>query len=320
MTSSENSRMLYFNQPRCAKMLWPKFKESMGGSPTETWYENTFPDGIVDFADVIVSEIAKTNSSVRGIRVITLDEEFLKFLTANSLEFDDESIRIYAGEMSDEKALELLRKNHLDVQYSVLFISTMVDPSPVNVPANDKKFSLCDRNRTLLWKYLGQIYGRENVYVPGCILRAEQCADFSVQNTLKQTSKKYFMQGENLRYDEIVTAEYKGEEPLAKGFVVYIPFVVRGITDHPMIISMDGAMGPSSLKDIPLYPNKIAFMKDVLSDFGLGTPDLNESRFGSLIFEDFDNGCEIYLRPIGLTGEEVLEDEKHFYEEILSNL
>ena len=161
-------------------------------------------------------------------RIISLDEEYIKFLKEDELENNTSSIVKYCENLTNADAYRLLKKNKWDTEYIVFGL-------PVYVFASEEKtnYFLNDDLKSDFKKYLCNFFDEKDIYLPGYILTQE---DFVIREAdLSDIAEPFFEQNINVKlarleeqiHDE--TLVENGIEPLM------IPFCIKRTYDSAVL-------------------------------------------------------------------------------------
>ena len=133
-------------------------------------YKNNFDARIEDMIDELYQDYTPVNTPTA--RVITLDDEFISWLSENHKTPTADVALEYMQGISEEKATELLKKNHLDRTCEVFLI-----PFILGVPAPEARkgyvAALSGVQRMKWENYLKSVFTNSEVYAFEYMLPAE---------------------------------------------------------------------------------------------------------------------------------------------------
>lgn len=133
-------------------------------------YKNNFDARIDDMIDGLYQDYTPVNTPTA--RVITLDDEFISWLSENHKTPTTDIVMEYMQGISEEKATELLKKNHLDRTCEVFLI-----PFVLGVPAPEARkgyvAALSGVQRMKWESYLKSVFTNSEVYAFEYMLPAE---------------------------------------------------------------------------------------------------------------------------------------------------
>ena len=106
-----------------------------------------------------------------AIKTVVIDEEYKEWLKKENKNDSPKNRMAYCTEISDEDADRLLRKNRLDVTYTLCgfpIILSFGKEAPHHISS-----SLSGKTVQEMYSVLGKYFGEENVFVPGIICTEE---------------------------------------------------------------------------------------------------------------------------------------------------
>lgn len=187
------------------------------------YYKNDIDLQIADVLDDIYE--GELPDDIPTIKLITLDDEFLSWLTDNHLEYSDDALSKYASEMTEEKATELLRKNEFDGTFSVYTIPLLIaiPEAKIKEPAS---FSLTDLQRHKFEEYLKEIFPKSEVYAFEYILPESGIENYEDLQDIGATGiRNHVHIRKDIYKDPIICDIIDDSDGMYKA-VLFLPFVL----------------------------------------------------------------------------------------------
>ena len=162
-------------------------------------------------------------------RVVPLDEEYLRWIRRNHRPLAQaghpDNLIEYSVSLSDEKIMELARKNQLGDTYIVsgIFINLKSEETLPAVP----DWGISEEKRMVLLKQLEKTFGEGNVYLPGWI---SPYLD-NIPEPMMVLAERYFKYNE---FIQIPTSPLLLDD-MKKSESVIMPFVVREKLQSPYL-------------------------------------------------------------------------------------
>ncbi len=237
-------------------------------------------------ADVLKTPLNDLSRNDNSFRICVIDEEFENWQKAHP----DGTEEAYMKAMSDETALRLLQKHGYDTVYTTCFLPIVL---PFHMDEKEEHYKLDETAQKLLRRYLERIYGKDTVYVPGCIMSYDTA--FEEHSRLAVFAKNFFEHGVSIRFAEWDTQPHSEDEQdnAAPYMPYYIPFVVKGTITNPLshFEKPDFHLDPAAV---------ISYITGDLAALGLaGVPDIHDTRIPMLLERCFGtNDFDLYEVPV----------------------
>ena len=157
-------------------------------------------------------------------RCVAVDEEYDAWLEGSGKEDNAQALNEYMSGLSEEDATRLLKKNKLDRDYRLLYIPFVAACSP------DKDGKFPKRATLVLDKgcceeiaaYLGMVYPKAQVWVPGYLLTADRAN--SDGNRLYGMAEAFFSQGVRVKLGILEDQDSSGESQFLP---LLMPFILK---------------------------------------------------------------------------------------------
>ena len=245
------------------------------------WEERTLPGDVCGFAvNTLDYMVGSDSGDFESAVICPLDDEYLQYLANNHLKHSGQTAANYAAKMSKEKAFELMRKNGMDVQYTLAFLPVFLTYPDIRI-VDETHFVLTDTCRVLLKKYLGKIVGRENVFVSRYLFTEKAIGENDLQ--ILSFAVQYFESGkdiglaqwetQNVREDYELWDFDDGEMDTIVPFGLFIPVVIRS--------TLSSAVIPFDLDELgfAVSPSRKYLLADDFTGTGIEMANVNDTRF-----------------------------------------
>ena len=251
-----------------SRPTWEAWQKYEGGTES-VWEERIHPYAPIDQVQEVIDAMEDQNVVINQYRLCVIDDEYFEWCTNNQREIDHKSRLDYIAQMSDETAMQLPEKYNLGVQYTACVIPIVI-ARMVPVGKETTRYKLDNTCRTLLWKYLGKYYGRENVYVPGYCMTGSTASDNC--DKLVKMAVEHFQTGVNIQFGKWEEQDWEAESEAVMTIIggtnenpelelddigfgnrikLYIPFVVRYKLTTPYIDASASILHAENLAEWP---------------------------------------------------------------------
>ena len=194
-------------------------------SSEKTWEDVNIPDSIRDFAYCACPE---DNEIPDTIHVFLFSNEYINWLKENKLEHSVDTMNKYINETNDEKALNLLKKYHMDVDFTTACIPFIV-ANKNGIPQNTN-FTLTEKGQKLLLSYMENIYGKDNVCIIPNIMKLNEI--YKEEKSIKKIGNMHFNQNIDIYVNEWNKQTFSGNTDVC---LLGIPVIINTKADSVYI-------------------------------------------------------------------------------------
>lgn len=294
-------------QANITRYTFDAWKRCFPQSNYNEWYAQTYPDNLLNFLRNAAISIGKNYAAIEKTKfmVVTINEEYFRWIQENKLEDTVESRTAYASQITEADAVRLLLEEKLNVNYEIMFLYAAV------MLENDHStnFMLSDEIIAKLKIYLESIYKSQEIFIPGYILKT----DTAVKNSEKllNLAKAFFDEHQKVRLGVMETQEY------AKGANLSLYFI-------PVILKREFAKAVFEFDEIEgnekrlfeRYPNMLMFDQAGFMKYGIsGVEEFVKTDFYQDIKEVF-YPYEIEIIPNLVSSDQIIEIETNFVKEL----
>ena len=279
--------------------------KKLNPNKTQLDYEKIIcPNNLFDFLTktVILFKEKFTLPDDMTFAIVPIDDAYFKWLDDNEKIDNDVNKNLYVNSLSDEEIFERMKANGWDEEYEVVGIPVYAINSKLEEIKKTNYKIEADVKEELI-DFLSNIYGRENVYVPGYILTQNDF--FKGERDFIQMAKLHFKKNTNVRFTDWEEQRYSNKVALI--YPLVLPFAIRrNYTSARLNFN-------ELLCDVKFTPI-VSITKDGLSKFNIESEDFKNTK----VFEKIKE----YLGPKTIIMESVVRscDIPSVNRQILSKL
>ena len=267
------------------------------------WEEYNCPDNYIDFFAGIIFENKEIEDLVYGnkdfalIQVI-IDDQYFEWLERENKENTPENRILYGVSLTKEERIELIKKNHMDRAYTTLCIAlSCIDENP----KKEYKFKLSKKTRKELTNYLGKIFGKNKVYVPGYVLQQRDFVNIDYMFT--NMTKVYV---ENNYVHENTELDSQENEEKHNLLELCIPVIIHNNEAVSAFKPFDYTITDDHMPEAYQAPEEVFFTEEGFDEFGiLGVEDFLGSEVETMIKNDI--GLDSMIDPFLSDVAELIE-------------
>ena len=216
-------------------------------------YEATIiPDNLLDFlyklAEITSQDKIDKNGNLpitndMKFSVIPIDDNYYKWLDDNKRIDNVLTKNEYCQKLDDGTIYKLMKENGWTEEYSVVGIPIyMINTGMKEIKKTN--FKLEKELKENLITYLENIYGEDNIFLPGYILTQNDF--FNGERDFVQLAKLHFQQNTNVRFIKFEEQIYQNKNALIYPYV--LPFAIKRTYDSALLNLFD------LLQDIKFTP------------------------------------------------------------------
>lgn len=296
-------------QANITRYTYDAWKKCFPKASYNEWYEQTYPDNILDFLEAASDTISKRYSSIEKTKfmVVTINKEYFKWINENKLEDSIKTRTAYADQMTAETAKRLIKDEHMNQNYQMMFlygVARLKEDKNTN-------FVLPVSVIEKINKYLNIIFKSQETFIPGYVLKMETAIMHS--DKLLNLAKAYFEDHQSARLGMMETQEYVKGTNVA---LYFIPIIFKKEFDEAIFEYNDIYGRKDALYE--RYPELITFDKDGFSEYGIDRIGFEETGISQEINKIFyPNKFDMVPNLARLS--EIMDIEEEFVKELKKN-
>ena len=249
--------------------------------PRKDFDELTLQNKFLEFIDDKLEQMEDAGENISKVKVIVLDEDFLKLARSNRNLNEQEIIQKYLDNLDDEVNEEKFQKYEFGDDYTVCAIDFLAIADE-HENFKDIGFKLSSNTAMTLKRYLEKIYQGAKIFIPGYVFKDDLFID--EQETLIKKAKEYFKTGKVKIPSDWDNQKIKKDVNLAH---MCIPYVTKATFKTE--IDLDELYSEDNI----LYmPSMMCFDKEGLKELNIKQYPLKGSDLEKSIIKDIKNGNE----------------------------
>lgn len=297
----------HMNVTRYPEDVW--MKEYPESNHNE-WYDRTLPWNIYDFLSNILIDCDENGIDANGVTMVTLDEDYYKYIKENNLENNQKTRCDYAKDnpYTKQQLFEKAKEKGLDKAYSLCSI-LIAKIFPYNIPKSTS-YKLSEEHVEYLTKYLEKVYGNGNVYVYGNLMKPEKIVED--EDKIISNGNLYFEKGIRFEMKEYRKQYYEKDEQLT---FLCIPFLIKSPVEK---IDFTKEEFDKIFEDFKYTPDLlIKLSQEDFKEFGIKAQDFYNTRVYREIEKYLDEDGPSTISDYVSMNYEVMNDVAEFAEEII---
>ena len=219
------------------------------------------------------------------IRFITIDEEYRMWLIKSHISDSLKNFTGYMMSVNDSDAERLLKKNHLDISFDLLYFPVILEHKTIIKEEQNCLFVYSEKKCEEITGYLEKIFGCGNVNFPGNIMTLEEVKNNSAR-VLSSAKTKILNNDTSVYCDNKIKSVHSSEVCGHSRTVLFVPYIVRHENGVPVYNS-------SLFDDYKRLIKAMSFNDIVLKSAGFDYKEISFKKISDAIcsFVCIDNDC-----------------------------